>query len=57
MYIMSKQFDDYYMLVNSSHTLNVYEFENIHFLDMNTVRMIGFDVGANDVTIELDTKL
>lgn len=55
--LMSKQFDDYYRLVNSSHTLNVYEFENIHFPDMNTIRMIGIDVGSKDMTVEIATNI
>ncbi len=55
--LMSKQFDDYYRMVNSSHTLNVYEFENLHFPDMHTIRMIGMDLGKNDVTIRLATKI
>lgn len=54
---MSKQFDDYYRMVNSSHTLNIYEFENLHFPNMNTIRMIGMDLGENDITIDLATKI
>lgn len=55
--LMSKQFDDYYRMVNSSHTLNIYEFENLHFPNMNTIRMIGMDLGENDITIDLATKI
>lgn len=54
---MSKQFDDYYRMINSSHTLNVYEFENIHFPDMDTIRKIGLELCGNDVSVELATKI
>ncbi len=55
--LMSKQFDDYYRMVNSSHTLNVYEFENLHFPDMDTIRQIGADLSGMDVTSELATRV
>lgn len=53
--LMSKQFDDYYRMINSTHTLNVYEFENIHFPDIQTIKNIGMDLGDSTVTVELAT--
>lgn len=55
--LMSKQFDDYYRMVNSSHTLNVYEFENLHFPDISTIRSVGVDSGEKEITVDFATKI
>ncbi|QPW57575.1 hypothetical protein IRP63_12225 [Clostridium botulinum] len=54
---MSKQFDDYYRMINSSHTLNVYELENMHFPDIDTIRLIGNKMITNSLTIEQATEI
>ncbi|MGN2338998.1 Eco57I restriction-modification methylase domain-containing protein [Clostridium cagae] len=55
--LMSKQFDDYYRMINSSHTLNVYELENIHFPDLEMIRLIGHNMIMNSLTIEQATEI
>jgi len=39
--LRSQQFDDYYRMINSSHTINVYELENMHFPDLEVIKLIG----------------
>ena len=55
--LMSKQFDDYYRVINSSHTINVYELENMHFPDLKIIRLIGRNVVLNTLTIEQSTEI
>lgn len=55
--LMSKQFDDYYRMINSSHTLNVYELENMHFPDIEVVRLIGHKMIINSLKIEQATEI
>lgn len=55
--LMSKQFDDYYRMINSSNTINVYELENMHFPDLKTIKLIGQDVDVNYLTIEKSTEI
>lgn len=54
---MSKFFDDYYRMVNSSHTINVYELENMHFPDIQTVYSIGDYVIQNSIKLEEATEV
>lgn len=55
--LMSKQFDDYYRMINSSHTINVYELENMHFPDLNMIKSIGNNMTINSLTIEQSTEI
>jgi len=55
--LMSKQFDDYYRMINSSHTINVYEMENMHFPDLEIIRLIGRNTILNSLTIEHATEI
>ncbi len=55
--LMSKQFDDYYRMINSSHTINVYELENMHFPNIETIRLIGSNMIQNSFTIEQSTEI
>jgi len=55
--LMSKQFDDYYRMINSSHTLNIYEFKNMHFPDLDTVRNIGKMVENEKISIDVATEI
>ena len=55
--LKSKQFDNYYRMVNSTHTINVYELENIHFPSIDTIREIGLKVRNSNISIEEATKI
>lgn len=55
--LMSKQFDDYYRMINSSHTINVYELENMYFPDLETIRSIGHHMILNSLSIEQSTEV
>jgi adenine-specific DNA-methyltransferase len=50
--LMSEQFDAYYRMINSTNTLNVYEFENMHFPDIKTIRKIGSKVKSRSISIK-----
>lgn len=39
----SKQFDAYYRMINGSHTINSYEFENLLFPKQNILKKIGLE--------------
>lgn len=54
---MSKQFDDYYRMINSSHTLNVYELENMSFPNIEIIRSIGKKLTRNSLTTESATEI
>ncbi len=53
----SKQFDSYYRMINGSHTINVYELENIHFPNLETLESIGIKFKNSDKSIETATKI
>ncbi|MCB2300862.1 Eco57I restriction-modification methylase domain-containing protein [Clostridium tagluense] len=55
--LMSKQFDDYYRMINSSHTINVYELENMHFPDLEIIRLIGRNIILNSLTLDQCTEI
>lgn len=55
--LMSKLFDDYYRMINSSHTINVYELENMNFPDIKTIYNIGNYVIENSIGIENATEV
>ena len=55
--LMSKQFDDYYRMINSSHTINIYELENMHFPDIETIRLIGRNMITNSLGIDKATEI
>ncbi|MGX6592719.1 Eco57I restriction-modification methylase domain-containing protein [Cetobacterium ceti] len=55
--INSQQFDDYYRTLNSSHTINAYELENMYFPSLNQLKEIGQMCGNNDLTIDFCTNL
>jgi len=55
--LMSKQFDAYYRMINSSHTINVYELENMHFPDIETIRLIGKNMKDEFVSVEGATEI
>lgn len=55
--LMSEQFDAYYRMFNSSNTLNVYEFEHMHFPDLMTIKEIGKRVKSDNPTIEDATAI
>lgn len=55
--LMSKQFDSYYRMINSSHTINVYELENMHFPNIETIRDIGKNVVGNQISVEEASKV
>ncbi len=55
--LMSKQFDDYYRMINSSHTLNVYELENMHFPNLEIIRAIGDRINTKTLTSEQSTNI
>ena len=55
--LMSKQFDDYYRMLNSSHALNIYEFQNMHFPNMDTIRNIGLEVIHKEITVDIATDI
>lgn len=44
-------------MINSSHTINVYELENMHFPDLETIRLIGRNMILNSLTIEQSTEV
>lgn len=50
--LMSRQFDDYYRMINSSHTINIYELENMYFPDLKTIKEIGRNITSNSLTVE-----
>lgn len=39
----SQQFNDYYKMINGSHTINSYEFENLNFPNLETTKKIGIE--------------
>ena len=55
--LCSKQFDDYYRMVNSSHTINVYELENMNFPGLDIIREIGMKFDKNNISIEKATEI
>lgn len=55
--LKSKQFDDYYRMVNSTHTINVYELENLSFPSINTIREIGRKVKDKNISIDEATRI
>lgn len=55
--LMSRQFDDYYRMINSSHTLNVYELENMNFPTLEIIRSIGERINTRVLTVEEATKI
>lgn len=51
--LKSRQFDDYYRMINSTHTINVYELENMNFPSIDIIREIGSQIKKNNIsTIE-----
>lgn len=42
--LKSKQFDAYYRMINSTHTINVYELENMNFPSLSIIREIGMKI-------------
>lgn len=55
--LMSKQFDDYYRMFNSTNTLNIYEFENMNFPNLETINLIGENVKDDYISVEVATKI
>ncbi|MGL5633853.1 MAG: Eco57I restriction-modification methylase domain-containing protein [Sarcina sp.] len=55
--LKSKQFDDYYRMINSTHTINVYELENMKFPSLNIIKEIGLKVGKGNISIEEATRI
>lgn len=53
----SKQFDAYYRMINSSHTLNVYELESMFFPNMDIIKKIGIECIDKNLTIDVCTKI
>lgn len=55
--LKSKQFDDYYRMINSTHTINVYELENINFPSLDIIKEIGYKAKKCDINIKEATKI
>ncbi|UPO98399.1 Eco57I restriction-modification methylase domain-containing protein (plasmid) [Cetobacterium somerae] len=55
--INSEQFDTYYRMINSSHTLNVYELESMKFPPLSTIKRIGEKYSKLDLTVKLCTDI
>lgn len=55
--LKSKQFDDYYRMINSTHTINVYELENMSFPSLNIIKEIGFKVRKSNIDSEEATRI
>lgn len=53
----SKQFDNYYRMINSSHTLNVYELESMFFPTIDIIKKIGTECITKKLTIEFCTEI
>jgi len=54
---MSKQFDAYYRMINSSHTINIYELTNMHFPDIETIRLIGKEVKSTIISATMYSEI
>lgn len=55
--LMSKQFDDYYRMYNSTNTINVYEFENMNFPDLDMINLIGSKIQSKLIDVEKATDI
>lgn len=55
--LKSKQFDDYYRMINSTHTINVYELENMNFPSLNIIKEIGLKVRKSNIDNEEATRI
>jgi len=55
--LKSTQFDNYYRMLNSSHAINTYELENMHFPDLETLRIIGEQFRTTNRTNESATRI
>lgn len=53
----SKQFDDYYRIINSSHTLNVYELNSMHFPSIEVIKEIGKKCSGRELSIDFCTDI
>lgn len=53
----SQQFNDYYKMINGSHTINSYDFENLNFPDLKTTKKIGSDFLKVNLDISLCDKI
>lgn len=53
----SKQFDLYYRMINSSHTINIYELESMFFPNLKTLQKIGAECINKELTIEFCTRI
>lgn len=55
--LLSRQFDDYYRMINSSHTINVYELKNMHFPSLEIIYEIGKNIKNKKLTSKLATEI
>ncbi|EPB8193493.1 TPA: methyltransferase [Clostridium perfringens] len=55
--LKSKQFDDYYRMMNSTHTINVYELENINFPSLDIIKEIGCKAKKSNINVKKATKI
>ncbi|AJD25928.1 methyltransferase [Clostridium botulinum] len=55
--LKSKQFDDYYRMINSTHTINVYELENMNFPSLDIIRKIGMKLDKNNINVNRATEI
>ena len=55
--LKSKQFDDYYRMINSTHTINVYELENMNFPTLDIIKEIGCKIKKNNISVKEATKI